>query len=242
MKFSKPYIEADTLLAWIMPQHLATRPYQDDKPNFTSLSLWRDQWVGTGSYKIKEWAQGRYVALEADPSYFLGRPHIDELVVRFFLDANTLLTKVLAGVVDVTLGRGLSLAEALQRQERWHEGRVETSPANSVHIWPQFLNPSPPVVGDARFRKAALHGIDRQQMIDTLEAGMTQIAYGWIGPDQPEFAQVEKSVVKYEYDPRRAAQMIEEIGYAKGADGVYRRSGEKLTVEIGRFVTRSSTF
>lgn len=233
VRFSKPYIEADALLTWIMPQHLAGKPYLEEKSSFTTLALWRDQWVGLGPYHIKEWAQGSHVALEAHDGYFAGRPRIDDVVVRFYIDANALLANVMAGVVDVTLGRGLSLEQALQLQERWREGRVETAPANSVHIWPQFLNPNPAVVGDVRFRRAALHAIDRQQMIDTLEAGMTQIAYGWFRPDQPEYAAVERSIVKYDYDPRRSAQLLEELGYTRAADGMYRDAGgQKITVEI----------
>src|SRR5205823_2875798 len=44
---------------------------------------------------------------------------------------------------------------------------------------------------------------------------------------------VAPSVVHYDYDPRRAAQLIEETGYAKGPDGMYRdASGRPLVVEV----------
>jgi len=55
---------------------------------------------------------------------------------------------------------------------------------------------------------------------------------------------VADAVVRYEYDPRRAAQLIEGMGYTKATDGIYRSpSGERLTVEVrsnGEPVTEKS--
>src|SRR5439155_21228948 len=47
------------------------------------------------------------------------------------------------------------------------------------------------------------------------------------------FQEGEATAVKYEYDPRRAADLIEQLGYAKGPDGVYRdAAGQLLSVEV----------
>jgi hypothetical protein len=43
---------------------------------------------------------------------------------------------------------------------------------------------------------------------------------------------IEPGVVKYVYDPRQATQMIADLGYQKGPDGVFLDSaGQRLTVE-----------
>ena len=39
--------------------------------------------------------------------------------------------------------------------------------------------------------------------------------------------------MRYEYDPRRAAQLLEELGYTRGPDGVAQNaSGQKLAFEV----------
>jgi peptide/nickel transport system substrate-binding protein len=54
-----------------------------------------------------------------------------------------------------------------------------------------------------------------------------------VGPDSAEYKEIEPSIVKYSYDPRRAAQMVEELGYTKGPDGLFVDSaGQKLVVPI----------
>jgi peptide/nickel transport system substrate-binding protein len=78
-----------------------------------------------------------------------------------------------------------------------------------------------------------LHAIDRQQMVDTLEAGLSTVSHAWVQPTDPEFADLERAITRYGFDPGRAQQLIEGMGYAKAADGVYRDGqGQRLTVEI----------
>src|SRR5207244_4797465 len=44
---------------------------------------------------------------------------------------------------------------------------------------------------------------------------------------------IEHAIVRYPYDPRTAAQLVEELGYARGPDGAFRDpSGDRLSVEI----------
>jgi peptide/nickel transport system substrate-binding protein len=77
-----------------------------------------------------------------------------------------------------------------------------------------------------------LMAIDRQAMADTIQAGLVPIAHSYVRPDEPEYPETERFVVRYEYDPRGAAQILEELGYTKGPDGLLRdRVGEPLTSE-----------
>jgi peptide/nickel transport system substrate-binding protein len=84
-----------------------------------------------------------------------------------------------------------------------------------------------------RFRRALLHAIDRQQMLDTFMGGQSSITHSFLAPDSAEYKEVESSIVRYDYDPRRAMQMIEGLGYTRGADGMYAdASGNRLQVPM----------
>ena len=86
---------------------------------------------------------------------------------------------------------------------------------------------------DVRFRRAMFHGINRQEMVDTFMGGQTTLAHVVLLPKEPELAEVDSALVKYEFDPRKAAQMIEALGYSKGPDGMYRDgAAQRLAVEI----------
>src|SRR5207248_6581696 len=138
-----------------------------------------------------------------------------------------------AGAVDVTLGRSLSLDEAIQVRDRWQEGKMTLAFAGWLVVFPQFMNPSPPVVGNLQFRRALLHAIDRQQMAETLMAGTVPAAHAFLSPSDPAYAAIESDIVRYDYDPRRAAELLEGLGFTRGADGGYRdTAGQRLGVEI----------
>lgn len=97
----------------------------------------------------------------------------------------------------------------------------------------QWIDPTPTLLADVRFRRALLHGLDRQQMADVLQGGLVPVAHSFVGSWEPEYKDVESSIIRYDYDPRRATQMIEELGYSKGADGFFRdRAGQPLALEV----------
>ncbi len=97
------------------------------------------------------------------------------------------------------------------------------------------------VIGGVRFRKALMYAPDRQQLMDTLQGGFTGASHVYLNPSEPEFRDVENSVVRYDYDPRRAAQMLQELSYTRGADGLYRDGeGQRLALEMRTYAVKVS--
>jgi len=239
-KWKQPYIDADRLFAvgtstfaQPLPKHLLQAAYLENKDGLTDLPYWTTAFVGTGPFKVKDWVSGSHLVLEAVDGYPLGRPRIDEIEIRFILDSNTLVANVLAGEIDLTLGRGISIEQALQVRDQWRGGKVDSGTLRSaLNIWPQLLNPSPAIVSDVRFRRAMFRAIDRQAMVDNLQGGLTQVVESWLRPSEPEYRDLERNIVRYPYDPRRAIQEIEALGYTRGADGMFRDSeGQRLGFE-----------
>jgi ABC-type transport system substrate-binding protein len=102
-----------------------------------------------------------------------------------------------------------------------------------VVIFPQLLEPSPAVISDVRFRRALLHGLNRQEIVDTIQAGVTPVGHSFISPQNPDYPALESSIARYDYDPTQAARLIEELGYVRASDGFYRdAAGRRLSVEI----------
>src|SRR5439155_13520560 len=103
-----------------------------------------------------------------------------------------------------------------------------------VALFPQFLNPNPPILGNLQLRRAMLHALDRQELADVILYGTVPIVLNYINPGQPEFQDTLPAAMGYEYDPRKAAQLVEDVGYTKRAEGFYYdRAGEQLWAEIG---------
>jgi len=242
--WSRPYIQADTLFSFAggtalanitpLPKHLLEPAFLNDKPNFHQLPFWTTEFVGAGPYRVKEYDRDTGAVLVANDAFVLGRPKIDEIEVKFIPDANTIIANLLSGTLDATFdARSISFAQALQIKDQWREGQVIYARATWVAMYAQFINPTPAQVADVRFRRAMLQAIDRQDIVDTMQSGVGGVAHHYVGPDWKEYQAVEPSIVRYNYDPRAAAQALEGMGFAKGGDGVYRDpAGQRFTVEI----------
>jgi peptide/nickel transport system substrate-binding protein len=239
--WKQPFIKADRIFAsglegfaQAIPRHLLERSYLEGRETLLQSPHWNREYVGLGPYKLREWVPGSHLSLEANPRFVLGRPKIDEMEVRFILDANTIGATLLAGALDITLGIGLNLEQNLELRDQWREGSLLVAPVSFwLVVYPQFVNPNPPIVTDVRFRKALIQAIDRQAMADTIMAGLVPVAHSYIKPGDPEDRETERSVVRYDYDVRRAAQGLEELGYARGADGAFRdAAGQRLGFEV----------
>jgi peptide/nickel transport system substrate-binding protein len=238
VKWRRPYIEADALFstrfALPLPRHLLERPFQESKATFFDLPFWAEEYVGAGPFKVREHARGAYLIADAFDRYALGRPKVDEIEVRFITDENTFMANLLSGAVHFTLGRGPSLEQALMSREQWRDGRVEFKSLDSwLVVYPQFLNPNPPIVANPQFRSALLHAIDRQEMVESIQHGLVPVADGNISPNHPRYREIEPSIVRHPHDPRRAAQLLEGLGYTRGGDGGWRdAAGARLSVQI----------
>jgi peptide/nickel transport system substrate-binding protein len=240
LNWTRPYIDADqgftfrgtSAFGLPMPKHLLETAYANNKAGFLDLPYWGEEFVGLGPFRLQQWVRGSHVVVVAFDGFVLGRPKIDEIEARFIPDQNTIISNVLAGSVDVFRGATVGVDQGLQVREQWKGGILNMPLNNWVVIYPQFVNPQPEVVLNVQFRKALLYAIDRQAMADTLMAGLVPLANGPLDPNSREFKATEASAVKYEFDPRRAVQLIEGIGYTRGADGMFRDAAGPLGVDI----------
>jgi peptide/nickel transport system substrate-binding protein len=233
VKWTRPFILADDMFASPLPRHLLEAPYLENKPTFFELPFWSLEFVGTGPFKLREFARSSHIKLSANDDYVLGRPKIDEIEIRFIADPSTLIANYLAGAADLTLNTRLSLDQAASVLPQWPDGRVELEPTSGIVYYPQMLEAEPAIVSDARFRRALLHALNRQEMADTLQGGLVAVAHSLVHPDDPAHQAIEKRIVAYDFDPRKAVQGIEALGYRRGGDGLFRDpAGQILQVEM----------
>lgn len=238
VRWTQPYIEADALFSHIiappLPTHLLRQPYQEDKAGFTMLPFWNTGYIGAGPFRLRDWVMDSHIVVTANEDFVLGRPKIDEIEIRFIVDHSTLTANILAGAIEMVLGRALVTVDQADAVRHQHpEFRTATGFRSWYRITPQFINTDPPIVADPRFRRALLHAIDREAINETFLGSQSAVAHTWVGPDTLEHREIEAWVVKYPYDPRRATQMVEALGYTRGTDGVFvDASGQRLRVSI----------
>jgi peptide/nickel transport system substrate-binding protein len=233
IKWNKSFIRADMVFRVARPKHVLEKAYREEKASVLNQPYWTEQYLGTGPFRLREFVRSSHLILDANDRYVLGRPKIDEILVKFITDDNALMANILAGEVDLTMGRNLSLQQAMQIRDQWQRGHVELGYENWLALYPQFLNPGQPALLELPFRRALVHAIDRQQLVDTLLYGLIPVAHSFVNPSEVIYKDIESQIVRYDHDPRRSIQLIEGLGYRRGPDGLFRdASDQPITLEV----------
>jgi len=170
--------------------------------------------------------------------YFLGRPKVDRIVIRYFGDVNSMIAALLSGDIDVLpTGAQLDTGQLVVIREAWqaeNKGTVMPIPKGTRNIIPQWRDAKAPWMRDVRVRQAIARTIDRQLMVDTLLYGFSNPAYTSITPDLAAYRLLEqRGLPKFEYDPARAERLLNDTGWTRGPDRVFRNAaGQPFAMDI----------
>lgn len=203
------------------PSKLPESPFGNE-PKFT---------VTDGAYKLAEWQRGSSVTVVANPLYFEGEPrNIKRITWRLIPDTNALVANMLSGAIDGIGEIGITFDQAVQL-ERQAAGRGIKVFFTEGLIWEHIdVNFDNPLLQDVRVRRAIVHGINREQIVQQLFQAKQPVAHTYLPPKHPGYAQ---DVQKYPYDPARARQLLTEAGFSAGPDGILRDSqGRRMALEL----------
>ena len=205
----------------ILPKHIL------EGQNIRSTPFARKP-MGAGPYRLKSWEPGSRIVLEASPTYFAGKPHIDEVVYRIIPDNATMFMETRAGrldVMDLSPLQYLRQTSSPEWQSRFHKFRYIAS----VYIFLGF-NLEHPFFKDVRVRRAISMAIDREGIIKGVLLGQGVPAFGpfkpcsW--PYHPGLKPMPRNIAA-------ARALLAEAGFADhNGDGLLDRDGQPLAFTI----------
>ncbi|HZT07063.1 MAG TPA: peptide ABC transporter substrate-binding protein [Chloroflexota bacterium] len=240
--WASPYMAADQLnfkRLPPLPEHVIGRLYvAGDKQGFQNDPFWSSAaYVGDGPFQIVEWEPGVQHRYRAFDRYFLGRPRIDELIVRIIPDENAALAAVLAGDVDFSGAAALSPqgARTAEQEAGRAGGGTVARTMGSLRAARFQYDPSSsqqPALRDVRVRRAIARGIDRAAVADLISAGTSIVAETPIAPGHPLYERVQRVVTKHPYDPSEAAALLADAGWNRQGDALVNASGAPFTLNI----------
>ena len=217
-----------------MPAHIERAIFEAGPAQYRTRTKY-DTEVGNpglyyGPYRVVAASAGSSVTLETNPYWFGRKPHFRRIVFRAIENTAALEANLLSGSVDYILGElGLTLDQALAFEKRTRDRFDVVYKAGLIyeHI---DLNLENPFLADIRVRQALLYGIDRKAIVDKLFDGKQPVAHSYVAETRPEF---DPGTPRYPYDPKKAAQLLDEAGFKTIRDG-YRHNaeGKRLSLEL----------
>src|SRR5581483_10770792 len=224
-----------------MPQHLLEDAYHGDKEAFVNSRYFTTEFVGLGPYRLTRWDSGSSMEFARFTDYFAGRPPLDRVILKFIPDPNTMLANILSGEVDVVLPPSVDIDTLFEIQRRWQgSGNVaRADPTGRFRLMdPQhrteYARPHLFGTTNSTVRQALYTAVDRKTIAEVLTQGIAPIADSWIPPDHALRKDVESAIPQFPYDPARARQLLEEVGWVPGPDGVlvHSQTGEPFDLVL----------
>jgi peptide/nickel transport system substrate-binding protein len=229
IRWKQPYPDAGSLDRdfQALPRHILAEPLQSLDPlAFTSLPFWTSEYVGLGPYRVTGWEPGAFLMGQAFDNYVLGRPKIDQIKLVFITDPQTALANIMAGEVHLVADPIFGVPEGLTLEQFWAQsqgGTVLYSPVGMrtsvVQLRPEHVES--PALLNLAVRRAVRLGMDAATAVEVLTEGKALLTHTIVSPRVDYYAEIERAIETYAYDPRRAQQLMEEAGFRKGPDGFF---------------------
>ncbi|MES2223057.1 MAG: ABC transporter substrate-binding protein, partial [Acidobacteriota bacterium] len=199
--------QPDAALLWSLSDGaLGIVPYGSG-PNFQQHP------IGTGPFRFVSQELDKDVVLERNPLSWQAAPKIARLRFDVVPDEMTRALALRKGSADVA-------SNALSPDMIWSMRNDKSlSVADSPGTVVQYLtfNLRDPYLRDTRVRQAIAYAVNRPLIISTLLRGMARSAESLLPPNHWAYA---GDVAHYDYDPRRAKQLLNRAGYKAGPDGI----------------------
>ncbi len=214
----------DYLTFGILPSHLLG----DLTPEALADAPFNIAPIGTGPYKfdrlLVENGQIQGVALTAFEGYSGGRPYMDQIIFRYYPNAQAAWTAYQEGEV---MGIGNITPEILPSALTDDTLALYTSRMPQVSMI--FFNHNAdeaPFLAEAEVRRALLLGLNRRWIIDRLLNGQGILANGPIFPGTWAYYEGLEALP---YAPEEAIQLLKQAGYRLPAEGEVReKDGQPL--------------
>jgi peptide/nickel transport system substrate-binding protein len=210
--------------AWkfpIVPEHLLSEGDFMTSPEHQAP-------VGTGPFRFVSWERGREIVMEANHGYFLGRPHLDRIVLKIIPSPATQIQSLLTGDTDWA---SIPPQEwEVRRKDEEFRRRFETLEFPVLYLYYIAWNEKTPFFADARVRSAMTLSLDRSGYLEKAYHGAGVVAATTFHPRQFGF---DPSLRPLPFDPEAAGRLLDEAGWLRDpSDGVRRKGGRPFRFEI----------
>jgi peptide/nickel transport system substrate-binding protein len=212
----------------VLPRHLL-----DNAGDAARIAYGRAP-LGTGPFRISEFAAGDHVTAERNPNARTP-PLLDRVIFRFTPSLDVAKAQLKAGeadlapsifesdVPDLTSEPALAIAQA-------PSPIVETVLFNFARPADTGADPAQPhpILSDRAVRHALAIATPKQRIVDTLlygraHAGTSEVPIGWA---------VVPGAVQDGYDPAAAKRELDAAGWIAGADGIRARDGVRASLRL----------
>jgi peptide/nickel transport system substrate-binding protein len=203
--------------------------------------------VGTGPFMFDSWIPGSQITLVKYPGFQQWRDDTinkgpalaDKIVLYVIPEAGTVAAALQTGEILVS---NLT-ADILPNFVSDPNFKITINKQAQSMQFLEFNNNKAPF-NDVNFRKAISYAIDRQSIVTNSRGGYADASLGLMAPGIPMYDPSAGTTYGLAYDPAKAKELLTQLGWVAGSDGILVKDGVKASWTIKSFsgytyVTRS---
>ena len=231
LEFTEPFAPwATTIFGFVLPEHVLA-PVFEAEGTLDNADWNRDVSVGNGAFVLKEWEAASHLILEANDSYWRGRPKIDQINIIVVPDDEAQMAAIKTG--DTDIGIFLSYAD-IPTIDELDDVDVVTVLSGYNESWFFNLNTDETAADnghaalqDVRVRQAIAYAVD-------FDAICQELLYGGTYPPPSKWEETPYAYPDadpYAYDPAKAMQLLDDAGWVdSNGDGTRDKDGVELVL------------
>jgi peptide/nickel transport system substrate-binding protein len=211
-----------------LPKHLLEG---QDPEKYFEWNFW-DHPVGYGPYRFVRHVPNTLLELEANPDYFLGKPKIERVILKF---GGNPVTELLSGNADIILSwEGKTDFMRLAEDPRFNRYSAVGQQISTI-----YWNHNHYLFSDYKVRRALTLALDRHELYRLHHIpDEFPVVDGLINHRQLLAGEIPEPIP---HDPEQARQLLEEAGWVdRDGDGVRDRDGKKFNFTLLTNAERSS--
>ncbi len=210
-----PNIESQLVFLYVLPKHIWEGV---DKLEYENVEM-----VGSGPFKMAEYAQNEFIRLTANKEHFATPPKVNEVIFQTFENQDALVQAIKTGQLDMITEMPNTAVETLKNAENvevvvgsplapdvadiiFNQTEDENCPKDDGGVCTGH-----PALRDRDVRLAMAHATDKQKLIDVILLGLGAPGLTLI----PDGLGVwyNDSIKDYEYDVAKANKILDDAGY-----------------------------
>jgi peptide/nickel transport system substrate-binding protein len=216
-----------TLWQGLMPAHVL-RPVFDAEGNINRADWNFAPTVGCGPFVFDSWESGSFARFVANDNYWLGRPALDEIFIRFVPDDASQIAALVVG--DGDLGTFFAYSDVPTLENAGIDVYKVYSGYNEGWFYNLHPEKGHPALKDKRVRQAIAIAFDRFSLNRDLLLGLTVPAV----TDWDNMPYVDPALEPWPFDPEEANRLLDEAGWVDtNGDGVRDQDGVELVLKYG---------
>lgn len=164
--------------------------------------------VGTGPYKLVEWAAGDKIVLEKFEDYYRGPAEIKRVIFKNIPEGTNRAIGLETGEIDIAYE-----IEPIDKDRVANDENLQLIEDKSLSMDYIGFNTQKAPFDNKLVRKAVNHAINIDQIIEVVQNGAADRANSPIGPKVFGY---NADIELYDYNPEKAKELLAEAGYENG--------------------------